>query len=144
MSMNIRCCSNHRLRLRNIISSSVHIGHARTRFLRDECPRGHIPWIERHLPKTVKAAGCHVTKIKRCRAKPAHSLREFAKLHKVSKVILRRVPRVVWESSHEQAPLQFSGRGYTQRSSIKIGSFAAFSKEHFVAHRIVNGTQRQV
>ena len=103
--MDPRRSSDDRLRLRNIVSFTLHIGHARAGLLTNQPTCRDIPGMERHLPESVKAAGGYITEIERRGAKPAHSLGEFAKFHKVGKVVLRSIPGIIGKSGDKQAPL---------------------------------------
>src|SRR5688572_17545512 len=98
----------NRLRRRNVIVAVLDSGHCSTGLFTDQAARRHIPCVECKFPKTIKAARAHIGKVQRSGTESAHAARKLSKFHKVGKIVLWRIPGIIWKASHKQTLLKFS------------------------------------
>src|SRR5271165_6156265 len=67
---------------------SIDPGDASPRFFDDHPTGSNVPWTQIELPKSLKDAGRHESKVERCRAAPANRLRQSRERDEVVDVML--------------------------------------------------------
>src|SRR5688572_2036701 len=99
-----------------------------------------IPGLELQLPKSVDAAGGEIAKIQGGRTAATDRLSFDKIIPELRQDRIQPLTKVIWKAGNQQCMRKFRHIGDMEPLTVAKRALSPSTAEHFVTHRVVNGT----